>query len=330
MAKPSWVSVSPQSSSGDKPVSVGVTANGGTSNRSGTITITGIISGKTITKTVTITQEWAATIRVVFSNAIVTKKASIEDNQTISKDVASASTLKVSYPYLGGSNICHYTCFKQSNGLFRFTLNDIHITVSGEGLNIDDDYWDIANAWFIPCDQSPFHLWTPVISFTYNPSTGEILIISTLYSLGGAEFNAQQGGGAIDDPICPNFDKMIKTGILGRESEGYGALGVFYRDAAPSLQKGWRLIHWYPKIIKYNTQAASRLDVYIAARSLGADTYIPEASLEQYNWEGALQGNDFTDIQLHMDTINILDGVSPTTSPMSVFYHPQMFVIVSE
>lgn len=336
MAKPSWVSVSPQSSSGNKTVFVGVTANGGTSNRSGTITITGIIGGRTITKTVTITQNWAATIRVLYSfnsqsgsQGYYVQPSTIEDAANISVAPAGAETLQVCYPYLGGSNICHYHCTKDSNGIFHFELNQVHITAEGptpSSDDVDDDFWDMPNAWFIPIPSStPVtpEYYTPVLRFTYNPINGAISILDTLYSLGGALFEAEQGGGIIDDPICPSYTKMYYTGMVGAEAQGYGAMKCTYVDQDEEGQVNivWRFHMWFHKILQLKHDGTvTGIDHRITARCCGRDTaWIPYSRLSVYAW------NTFQYIYLDLqgDSIQINENVSPGSN-MESFYHPSM------
>ncbi len=334
MAKPSWVSVSPQSSSGNKTVSVGVTANGGTGNRQGTITITGIIEGRTITKTVTITQNWAATIRIMYGYGQDGYKnyvnpSTIEDTQNLGSTPVGAETLQVCYPYVGGSNICHYNCTKDSNGVFHFELNQIHITAEGStpsSDDVDDDFWDMSNAWFIPVlEGGAYSSWyyTPVLRFTYNPLNGVVSVQDTLYSLGGAKFEAQQGGGSIDDPICPRYEKMYYTGMVGSEDQGYGAMYCFYldQDEGGETRIRWPFHMWFHKIVQIKRNGVvTGIDHRIFARCIGRDqAIVPVTRLSLYNWNTV----EYIYLELQGDSIQITENIYPGSN-MESFYHPSM------
>lgn len=343
MAKPSWVTVSPSShtSTGDNPqhigVGISVVPNGTTGSRSGTITVIGTVGSKTITRTISVSQEWAATLRVMWSyaqggEAIQNVKANVEDNMGIQASLTTAGTLKVGYPFLGGSNICHYTCTK-NNGVFNFELNTVYIEASDPHTDIDADYWDLPNALFVPINSSNSHLYTPVIRFSYNPSTDTVTIIDTLYSFGGATFVAEQGGGDYDDPICPDWDKMLHTGEVGNEENGYGAMAVHYVSSGEGGQARitWPMFRWYPRIVKSTHGGVTSIDVMIVGQGTGnsrvPNSYPNYQNLNTYNWQTVMEQETYIGLFLQNDDIIIRDDVIPDTA--NEFYRKDIYVAIS-
>lgn len=345
MAKPSWVSVSPQSSSGNKTVSVGVTANGGTSNRSGTITITGIISGGTITKTVTITQTWGATVRTARTSGPshyagpgqYFNISSIEDNQDISADISGAAILQLSYPYMGGSNICHYSCEKR-NGVFYFELNKIQITTRNTpaALSIDDEYWDLSNALFVQIASTgdDSYYFTPVIRFSYTPGVqNPFAVIATLYSLGGAKFRARIESDYYPTPRIPDLSKVLRTGVVGSESEGYGAMYCYFYDSdeGGSVTHRYMFPKWYPVFVETSSAGSvNYLDVLIQAHTIGEAINVPfeESSysvLSAYNWATIAANNKLIYTQIDLQRDRIYQAVNFPGADMETFYHPEMY-----
>lgn len=343
MAKPAWVTVNPSShtSTGDNPqntgVGVNIAANGSTSDRSGTITVIGTVGNKTITRTISVSQQWAATLRIMWSYAqsegIQNVKANVEDNMDIQASLTTAGTLKVGYPFLGGSNICHYTCTK-NNGVFNFELNTVYIEASDSYTDIDADYWDLPNALFVPISSSTPYLYTPVIRFSYNPSTGVVSIVDTLYSFGGAAFVAEQGGGDYDDPICPDWDKMLRTGEVGNEENGYGAMAVNYvsRDEGGQVNITWPMFRWYPRIVKRTHGGITSIDVMIVGQGTGnsrvPDLYPNYQNLNIYNWQTVLEQQYYIGLFLQNDDIMIRDDIIPDTA--DDFYRKEIYVEISD
>lgn len=343
MAKPAWVTVNPSShtSTGDNPqhtgVGVNLAANGSTSDRSGTITVIGTVGNKTITRTISVSQQWAATLRLMWSSAqsgeaIQSNKANVEDNMDIQASLATAGTLKVGYPFLGGSNICNYTCTK-NDGVFNFELNTVYILANDSHVSIDGDYWDLPNALFVPINRSTSYLYTPVIRFSYNPSTNTVTIIDTLYSLGGAVFVAEREGGDYDDPICPDFNKMLRTGEVGNEANGYGAMAVHYsyKDAGGQMNITWPMFRWYPRIVKSINGGIANISVMIVGQGTGneptPDSYPNHQNLNIYDWQTVLYKQYYIGLFLQGDAIIVRDDIIPSTA--DDFYRKDIYVETS-
>lgn len=346
MAKPSWVSVSPQSGSGNGTVAVGVTTNGGQAARSGNVTVVGTISGKTITKTIGVTQQWAGTLRLLYgaqnpltasSGTLFKERASLSDNQSVAGSFVDAEWLQASYPWLGGSNVCNYRCTK-IGGVFGFELNKIHIECqdSVDRILVDGDYWDLANAFCVCTNQGDHFKYTPVIRFNYNPSTNAVTIVDTLASLGGVSLTATLPGPTVEDPaVYPELNKMLFTGRVGYESNGYGELSLHWASQnAPTLTKNWALFHWYPKIIQTTTTGTGvrRLSVALYGRTIGTvqaggRAYLSSHYLTQYSWPPT--GDEYMQVVMYADNFVTNDGQTPDQN-MDTFYRQNMFVEITQ
>ena len=315
-------------------VNTSISANGTQSNRSGTITVLGTVGNKTITRTISVSQQWGATLRIMYTNSgsgsdqLYNKKSNVEDTVEIQTNLSSAADLQISYPFMGGSNICNYYCEKL-DGIFYFTLNTIYIYASDQGTDIDDTYWDIPNALFVPINSTTLsYFYTPVIRFSYNPTTGVITIIDTLYSLGGAAFLAENPESESGENF-PDREKMFRTGVIDDESNGYGAFAAHYSSTGGggTIHIYWPMFRWYPKIVQTFDHGSRFLDVTIVGQCSGIvnspDRYPKYQNLSKYDW----RRQDY--VGIFIDSHGLIIRDEEILETQDEFYHKDMYTEIS-